>query len=92
VVISVDKLNQFNRHFTEELHNRAARSYACMTRVIAELTVSFGRGEDLEYRSDIFGVFGPLRSLQNFSLSEWQLQTPWSQSKPVLRPLWKSVK
>ena len=48
VVISVDKLNQFNRHFTEELHNRAARSYACMTRVIAELTVSFGRGEDLE--------------------------------------------
>src|ERR1700716_2540667 len=24
-------------------------------------------------RSDIFGVFGPLRSLQNFSLSEWRL-------------------
>jgi hypothetical protein len=25
-------------------------------------------------RSDIFGVLGPLRSLQNFSWSEWQLQ------------------
>ena len=25
-------------------------------------------------RSDIFDVFGPLRSLQNFSLSEWRLR------------------
>jgi hypothetical protein len=25
-------------------------------------------------RSDIFRAFGPLRSLQNFSLSEWRLR------------------
>jgi hypothetical protein len=36
--------------------------------------------------SDIFGVFGLLRSLQNFSLSEWRLRAPWSRSKPALRP------
>jgi hypothetical protein len=28
---------------------------------------------DFKVRSDIFDVFGPLRSLQNFSLSEWRL-------------------
>src|ERR1700747_800935 len=33
-------------------------------------------------RSDIFGSFGPLRSLQNFLLSEWRLRAPWSQSNP----------
>src|SRR6266849_9239219 len=36
-------------------------------------------------RSDIFQLFDPLRSLRNFSLSEWRLRAPWSQSKPVLR-------
>jgi hypothetical protein len=36
-------------------------------------------------RSDIFGVFGPLGSSQNFSLSEWQLRASQLQSKPILR-------
>jgi hypothetical protein len=31
-------------------------------------------------RSDIFGVFSSLRSLLNFSLSEWRLRVPWSQN------------
>lgn len=31
-------------------------------------------------RSDIFVVFGPLRSLPNFPLSEWRLPAPWSQN------------
>jgi hypothetical protein len=36
-------------------------------------------------RSDIFAVFGLLRSLQIFPLSEWQLRAPWVAVKPGLR-------
>jgi methyl-accepting chemotaxis protein len=51
-------------------------------RQVSQASVAARKSRKTAVFSKVVLTFGPLRSLQNFSLSEWRLRAPWLQSNP----------